>query len=104
MFSFITGSHAYKTSTTESDIDLVILVTPETKDELISLSEEKKMPCKFGKLNLIFVTTPEEYSAWLLGKINCVKERGGDRNSHIELHNSARAMFGVEYTNQSGTT
>ena len=66
MKSFITGSHIYGKPTSDSDIDLVIFVDQETKDKLIELSNTGKMPCRFGKLNLIFALFKNQDSLWQL--------------------------------------
>ncbi len=102
MKSFITGSHAYGKPTSDSDIDLVIFVDQETKDKLIELSDTGKMPCKFGKLNLIFATNEEEYGAWLLGKILCKEEFELDKKDASQLHEKARLLFGTQYDHDSG--
>lgn len=102
MKSFITGSHAYGKPTSDSDIDLVIFVDQETKDKLIELSDTGKMPCRFGKLNLIFTTNEEEYGAWLLGKILCKKEFGLNKKDAFQLHERARDLFGTKYDHDSG--
>lgn len=102
MKSFITGSHAYGQPTSESDIDLVIYVDNNTKDRLITLSDNGKMPCRFGTLNLIFATTEEEYATWLLGKISCIAQKPiKGKEAHL-LHERAREQFGTTYDHDSG--
>lgn len=59
---FITGSQAYGTAKPESDIDLVCLVSEETKQQLIDLSGG--FPIRFGKLNLILETSVGAVAAW----------------------------------------
>lgn len=104
MRSFITGSYAYGKPKPESDIDLVIYVNYTTKERLIKLSDYEKMPCKFGRLNLIFATSEEEYAAWLLGKILCVDDKPNNTNKEInnKHHDKARNLFGTTYDHDSG--
>lgn len=61
---FITGSWAYGEPTPESDVDLVLLVDSWPRDILLELSETKKVPVRYGKLNLILCYSEEEYDAW----------------------------------------
>ena len=72
MTAFITGSHAYGTPTEASDIDLVILCDEETRSKLDELKDRypekmEQKPIRFGRLNLIVVTSQEEYEAWKEG-------------------------------------
>ncbi len=67
MDSFITGSHVYGTPTEDSEIDLVVFVDEATRDKLVELSEQGKFPVRYGKLNLLIATTPEEYAVWKEG-------------------------------------
>ena len=59
MESFITGSRVYGTATEESDIDLVILCSPEDKKMLTALSDTGKMPTRYGKLNLCILDSSD---------------------------------------------
>lgn len=60
--AFVTGSQAYGTATPDSDIDLVCLVSEETKQQLIELAGG--LPIRFGKLNLILETSTTKILAW----------------------------------------
>lgn len=102
MNAFITGSQAYGTPTSKSDVDLVIYVDPETKQKLIDLSDHGKMPCKYGKLNLIMVTTPEEAAVWLMGRSVCMKEAPVDFDTAKEIHDTFRRQVGIEFDMESG--
>ena len=102
MKAFITGSHEYGKPKSDSDVDLVIFVNHLTKERLIELSDTGKMPCKFGKLNLIFATTEEEYGAWLLGKNLCYVRKPLTKEQAIVQHDSARLIFDIEYDHDSG--
>lgn len=65
--AFVTGSRAYGKVKPNSDVDLVILCSEETKLLLTKLSENGKEPIRFGKLNLIICTSEEEYAVWCIG-------------------------------------
>jgi len=67
MKPFITGSHAYGTPTSESDIDLVIPpMISESLDKLINYSESGTVPIKYGNLNIL--AAPNEEAFWLWWK------------------------------------
>lgn len=103
MKAFLTGSQVYGKPEKDSDIDLVVYVDETTKQKLIDLSDTGKMPCMFGKLNLIFATNEEEYGAWLLGKI--LSEQAAlkpTRQQAFDLHEKARLLFGTKYDHDSG--
>jgi predicted nucleotidyltransferase len=68
MKPFITGSHAYGTPTSSSDIDLVLPpCDPTIFVELILKSDNKECPIRYNNLNLICPKSPEEYEVWKLG-------------------------------------
>lgn len=80
--AFVTGSRKYGTPKADSDIDLVVLVSPA---DLLLLQKEADIECKphiprgnsdggpmsdslrFGKLNLIAVTWNQAFEAWKKG-------------------------------------
>lgn len=64
--AFITGSHAYGAPTENSDVDLVVLVSPETRDKLIRLSDDKCTPVRYGNINLIVPMSEAEFRKWKL--------------------------------------
>jgi len=64
MKAFLTGSHAYGAPTSESDVDLVVLVTEAEAAVLREQSETKQIPHRYGNLNLIILTDVLEYNAW----------------------------------------
>lgn len=78
--SFLTGSRVYGTPRPDSDIDLVVLVTEEDLARLREVGTVRPQhtgyntfeSCSlyFGNLNLIAVTKPDEYTAWLIGTNN----------------------------------
>ena len=75
MKAFITGSRAYGQPTSESDLDLVILVDEHTKSLLTTLSDSGKEPIRFGKLNIIACTSEEEFTVWKYGTLVLVHKR-----------------------------
>lgn len=104
MISFLTGSQIYRKSavTKDTDIDLVIHVDEATKQALIELSDLGKMPCKFGKLNLIFAVSPVEWATWLSAKVRCEKEaKDASREIHYGIHEEQRQLFGTTYDHDS---
>lgn len=64
MSGFITGSHAYGAPTEESDVDLVLLLDEATSKLLNDLSETKKIPVRYGDLNLILCRSEAEFLSW----------------------------------------
>ena len=64
MNGFITGSHAYGAPTEESDVDLVLFLDPTASKLLNDLSETRKIPVRYGDLNLILCHSEAEYLAW----------------------------------------
>lgn len=99
--SFLTGSHVYGVPTSDSDIDLVVLVSEEDRTKLILCSDTGKIPCKFGVLNLILVTSEEELKAWKLAKDKCLsakeesKEEGISRELSLKIHQEVRESTGT---------
>lgn len=103
MESFLTGSTVYGNPTEDSDVDLVVFVTPKTKEDLIALSDKGKIPCKFGKLNLIFATTEQEWEAWKEATEECLKNHNGaSKEIHKQIHEEIRMEHGVDYLDDSG--
>lgn len=110
MKAFITGSQAYGTAVAGSDTDLVIFVDEATKGKLQARSENGKYPIRFGDLNLVCVTTEEEWAAWKLGTVRCVRKaeenspRALDKEEAIRMHEHSRLVFGVkEYDGESSS-
>lgn len=70
MTAFITGSRAYGTPREDSDIDLVISVSPADSEILWRLTEETTGSVRFGRLNLIICEqedpekTPIKFFTW----------------------------------------
>lgn len=97
--AFLTGSTVYGDKP-PNDVDLVVPCTPELKEKLIAESDNGCLPCMYGNLNLILVTTPEEYTAWLLSTRECRRvfvENGVPytKERAIEIHTQQRTNCGV---------
>lgn len=92
---FITGSQHYGNAKEDSDVDLVIYVDEITKEHLITMSDDESLPCKFGRLNLIFATTPEEYAAWVVGRRLSSRLVNKTKREIVRQHEFAREMLGV---------
>src|SRR5437899_12858576 len=77
MRSFLTGSHVYGTPKPDSDIDLVVLVSPEHLAKLREFADADykwnndyhtaKLSFRFGKLNLICCTNEIDFNVWKEG-------------------------------------
>ena len=68
MLPFLVGSHVYGTPRPDSDIDLVIRMTPEVATRLYELAgQSPDGPLRFGALNLIPALDDEQYAAWVKG-------------------------------------
>lgn len=74
--AFLTGSRVYGTPREDSDIDLVVPVSPETAARIIELAGEEAQPqgyegtqssVRFGDLNLLLVCSDAMYEAWRAG-------------------------------------
>lgn len=106
MRSFITGSVAYATATEDSDLDLVVLVSPDTKNKLKEISDNQGYPIKFGCLNLVCVTSEEEWAAWKLATIRCQNTPAPiSKEQAIKIHEHSRKAMGIEeYKGESGNS
>lgn len=102
MKAFLTGSRVYGTPTEDSDIDLVIYCDTSTKEKLIELSDNGKMPCMFGKLNIIFAINETQYKAWSEAKEHCNLFKPISRELAFEIHDRVRDKYGVTYDHDSG--
>lgn len=102
MKAFLTGSHVYGYPDSDSDVDLVIFCSQEDKNTLINLSETCKMPCKYGDLNLIFCTTPEQYQAWFDATKECKKRGPVTHTEANAIHEKHRNALGVTFDHHSG--
>lgn len=77
--AFVTGSYAYGTPKPTSDIDLVVYLAEEEIENLAkmadkdfntannSYSEEDARSLRFGKLNLLCVTSKLHFAVWRQG-------------------------------------
>lgn len=106
MKAFLTGSRAYGTEKPDSDIDLVVFMDGQTKQGLLE-AQGGRYPIRFGDLNIIAVTTENEYAMCLLAKHGCLEqkkkamisdERGWAacfKEKCVEIHDKARRLFGI---------
>lgn len=67
MRSFVTGSWTYGTVHEESDVDLVIQVSPNDRRILEILADSTEKGVRFGNLNLIICETDDEMAMWKAG-------------------------------------
>lgn len=121
MKAFITGSHAYGTPNSNSDVDLVILVGHADLEDLEKLGDKqyevdrrpvggrtdsdpgtpgseqhRTASVRFGRLNLICATDPIAYGVWLKGTREL--ERRGDkvtREYAVAFFRELRAEHGI---------
>lgn len=111
MKAFLTGSRVYGSPRGNSDIDLVVFLTPRELEELRQVadsSDEDRIDKKdsdggpqfmngpaaslrFGKLNLICVTDPLAYAVWLNG--TKILTREAEKSSGPVLRPVAIAFF-----------
>lgn len=108
MRAFITGSRAYGKPTPKSDIDLVIIVSPEDAATLRKNRDSVKTEAvRYGKLNLIICESEEEYLTWATGttKMRNKKLSDGttfDKKVAKTILDEFREIFGVEDEADSG--
>ena len=98
MNAFVTGSRAYGTPSNDSDTDLVIRVSYE---DFIKLAEAAgrcdeftvSVPhsLQFGKLNVIALTSDEEYNKWKAAYDICKSKAPCSREKAIKIHNKTGA-------------
>lgn len=90
--SFLTGSRAYGKPRPDSDIDLVMRICSDDLDKLkcsgvcdsfYDYPENDGSSLKFGKLNLICVTTDVKFEAWAEGTVNLIARAPVSREDAI---------------------
>jgi hypothetical protein len=84
--AFLTGSRAYGRNYVrhDSDIDMVVFVTPEMKELLRRESESDNGSIRFSNLNLVATTSVKDYNAWLNGTTVCKKRQPKTRKEAIK--------------------
>lgn len=91
MNAFLTGSTVYGEAHEDSDVDLVVLVSREDREELYFLAD-KSSPMMYGRLNVIALHEKWRFDRWLAAKNACVAEAkrspGGTitRQRAVEIH------------------
>jgi hypothetical protein len=94
MNAFVTGSRAYGTPKSDSDVDLVILTDPYTADMLMKQSDGGKIPIRFGNLNLVVCTDPAEFAIWKVGTEIVKHKNLDDRDAAKEVFAAIRDATG----------
>lgn len=91
MTSFITGSQVYGTPTSESDIDLAVLVTMEDGTKLWNseLRDKTSSSVRFGKLNLIIFHDPVQFYLWKRVTDNLISRKPVKRSDAVEAFKRA---------------
>ena len=73
MTAFLTGSVVYGTPNEDSDVDLVILTTPDVISVLRTISDSTKTTAsgarqlRFGDLNIVACTDRDDFAMWRVG-------------------------------------
>jgi predicted nucleotidyltransferase len=111
--SFLTGSHAYGTPTTESDVDLVVLMSKEDADKLQSLCDKNQshpedenyitaggMSLRFGKLNLIVCTNRLYFEIWRAGTKRLKKRAPASREEACRLFRKLKKDEGLHVADE----
>ncbi len=103
--AIVSGSYKYGRPTIDSDIDLIILCSPEDREllrVLFSDENEMKFALRFGKLNLICCESEAQFEAWVAGTERLVKEKPVTRERAIEVLSEEREKreFKQDYDEQ----
>lgn len=117
--AFITGSRAYGKPKKSSDVDLVVLVTPEHLEVLAKMADSddedrkknqdsdsgpqweggKSKSLRFGRMNLLCLTDPIAYAVWLKGTevmVEAYNKTGAvDRDQAIKFFDKMRHSAGL---------
>jgi hypothetical protein len=89
--AFITGSHAYGTPREDSDIDLVVFVSPNDLKKLAGVEGGDSARygnlaqafLRFGNLNLLAVDNDTDYEVWLKGTVDLKARRPVTRDEAV---------------------
>jgi predicted nucleotidyltransferase len=95
MNAFLTGSRAYGTPREDSDVDVVILVSPEAENVLLGLGASGN-GIRFGQLNLIICTEASRFDRWAEVTSQLVSRRPVSREDAIAEFNAA-GLMGEDY-------
>jgi hypothetical protein len=99
--SFLTGSHVYGTLGPKSDVDLVVLVSPEEAELLLKEADDQgSMPpgstsVKYGKLNLIMANDMESLAVWWEGTEELKKQKPVKRSDAVKLFKHLRKIHKI---------
>lgn len=93
MQALLTGSQVYGTPHADSDIDLVLrvsvlelnlLINTKGADLIHIYPDNDSASLKFGKLNLICVTSDKMYDVWVNGTAHLVEQKPVTRSEAIQ--------------------
>jgi len=114
MEAFLTGSRAYGTPREDSDIDLVVLMSPADSRTLCDHVQGDDMAergeydsgghsfaLRFGNLNLIVTTGWRHYACWRAGTEELVKRRPVTREEAVTHFTQRRKEFSQGNTEAS---
>ena len=96
--SFLTGSRVYGTPSDQSDLDLVIRVSPEDMETLKKASDNGRLPIRFGKLNLICCVDEAHYDAFAEARRECLMASPVTRDEAVEIHKTQLREYGITPT------
>jgi predicted nucleotidyltransferase len=90
MKAFLTGSRVYGKPRRNSDIDLVVFVSKADAAALGNLCDDDGdtsayATVRFGRLNLLVITDPAKYAAWVEGTAKLKAQRPVTREQAIEV-------------------
>lgn len=99
MMGFLTGSRIYGVSRPESDLDMVLKVTPLEAKLLTEVQDSgrnddygsygnspESTSIRFGRLNLIICFTDEAYHRWLAARSLCRMKSPITRDEAVRIH------------------
>lgn len=74
--AFMVGSRVYGAPREDSDLDLVVRMSPETAKALYEFAGQPETgPLHFGKLNIIPALDEDQFDAWIAGLVDVMHER-----------------------------
>ena len=96
-FPFITGSRAYGIPTEDSDIDLVLPPNTNTefKKTLVGFSDDREIPVKYGRLNLILTNELKQWELWLQATNELIAMKPVTREFAVEYITKLFKSYGL---------
>lgn len=86
--AFLTGSRAYGKSTAESDIDIVMMVSEQTRSDLFYMARSNGSTGSIylDNVNIIALCDPRQYDAWWAGtQTLCTRQEKASRDEAVEV-------------------